>query len=78
MRQCINCRGVWDELETVPKVRECPHCEEKFDGWKNGRKCPYCGRVFSRKLHSYGCPDCLEKTEESTEESLKRLYETTS
>lgn len=60
MFYCENCQQVI-EAEDIVEVRECPHCEEAFDGTENGRNCPSCNRPFSRLLAEEGCSECLDE-----------------
>jgi hypothetical protein len=56
---CDSCDTIYDENELV-EVRECTHCDEKFDG-SEGRNCPSCNRPFTRKVCERGCSECLEE-----------------
>lgn len=58
---CGECNEFKEEDELV-QVRECPHCEETFDGLENGRNCPSCNRPFTRLIAENGCPDCLSES----------------
>ncbi len=60
---CPNCAGLFHPDQLV-ELRECPHCEEFFDGTENGRNCPSCNRPFSRKVADGICPDCLDESAE--------------
>lgn len=53
---CENCDSYHEEQDLI-QVRECPHCEEFFDGTNSGRNCEQCNRPFTRKVHERGCPD---------------------
>lgn len=56
--RCDGCDQVYDR-DALVQVRECPHCDQKFDGTENGQACPQCNRRFSRNVSDLGCPDCL-------------------
>ena len=58
--RCDRCHEVHDR-ETLVQVRECTHCDEKFNGTENGQACPGCNRTFTRNVTELGCPDCLEE-----------------
>lgn len=58
---CPDCDQLIIESDTVP-IRECPHCEENFDG-TDGRNCPSCNRPFTRRVADIGCPDCFIECE---------------
>ena len=69
---CNGCNEFMEEDDLV-ELRECPHCDEVFNG-NEGRNCPSCNRPFTRNLGVMGCPDCLdshEVLEEVTVEWLK-------
>ncbi len=57
---CPSCDGLFHPMQLV-ELRECPHCQEFFDGTENGRNCPSCNRPFSRKVDDDVCPECLEE-----------------
>ena len=71
---CHGCNEFKEEADLV-ELRECPHCDEIFDG-NEGRNCPSCNRPFTRKLEGLGCPDCLDSyslPEEATAELVKGM-----
>lgn len=67
--RCEQCTEIYDH-DALVQVRECPHCDERFNGTENGQACPSCNRKFSRNVTELGCPDCL------AEEDCEPLPET--
>lgn len=65
--ECSSCGELHDQ-DNLVTVRECPHCDENFNGTDEGRHCPTCNRPFSRRVTEHGCPDCLEECEVADEE----------
>jgi len=68
---CDGCDELYDEDDLV-QVRECPHCNEKFNGTENGQNCPTCNRRFTRNITEHGCPDCLDEECEPLPETVRQ------
>ncbi len=60
--ECTACGQLWQEDQLV-EIRECPHCQEFFNGTDEGRNCPECNRLFTSKVTDQGCPDCVDDSE---------------
>ena len=60
---CPDCEQLFQPDQLI-ELRECPHCEEFFNGTDEGRNCPSCNRPFSRKIADGSCPDCLDESAE--------------
>lgn len=71
--ECAQCEELYAKDDLV-QVRECPHCDERFNGTDEGQNCPSCNRRFTRNITEHGCPECLDDEYEVFAESVPDGY----